>query len=96
MKTALEQAGFGERLRQFKDGLDTLLFQYYSEDGVELSGGESQKVAIARCLYKDAPCVILDEPTSALDAVAEADIYRRMDRFTSGKGAVYISHRLSS
>ena len=96
VKTALEQAGFGQRLREFKDGLDTLLFQYYSEDGVELSGGESQKVAIARCLYKDAPCVILDEPTSALDAVAEADIYRRMDRFTSGKGAVYISHRLSS
>ena len=93
---ALENAGFGERLETMGDGLDTQLFKRFSEDGVELSGGESQKVAIARCLYKDAPYVVLDEPTAALDPVAEADIYQRMNRFTKDKGAIYISHRLSS
>ena len=96
VKEALENAGFGERLRTLADGLDTQLFKRFSEDGVELSGGESQKVAIARCLYKDAPYVVLDEPTAALDPVAEADIYQRMNRFTRDKGAIYISHRLSS
>lgn len=93
---SLEEAGFGERLKDMKEGLDTRLFKNFSEDGVELSGGESQKVAIARCLYKDAPYVVMDEPTAALDPVAEADIYQRMNRFTLDKGAVYISHRLSS
>lgn len=93
---ALENAGFGERLESLEKGLDTQLFKRFSEEGVELSGGESQKVAIARCLYKDAPYVVLDEPTAALDPVAEADIYQRMNRFTRDKGAIYISHRLSS
>lgn len=93
---ALENAGFGERLKTLKDGLHTQLFKNFSEDGVELSGGESQKVAIARCLYKDAPFAMMDEPTAALDPVAEADIYQRMNRFIEEKGAVYISHRLSS
>lgn len=93
---ALENAGFASRLRTLKDGLDTQLFKNFSEDGVELSGGESQKAAIARCLYKDAPHAVMDEPTAALDPVAEADIYQRMNRFIQGKGAVYISHRLSS
>ena len=93
---SLEEAGFGERLKDMKEGLDTRLFKNFSEDGVELSGGESQKVAIARCLYKDAPYVVMDEPTAALDPVAEADIYQRMNRFTLDKGAIYISHRLSS
>ncbi len=93
---ALENAGFGERLKTMGEGLGTQLFKRFSEDGVELSGGESQKVAIARCLYKDAPCVVLDEPTAALDPVAEADIYQRMNQFVRDKGAIYISHRLSS
>lgn len=93
---ALEDAGFGERLKTMEEGLDTQLFKYFSEEGVELSGGESQKVAIARCLYKDAPYVVLDEPTAALDPVAEADIYQRMNQFARDKGAIYISHRLSS
>lgn len=93
---ALEGAGFGPRFRTLKDGLDTQLFKNFSEDGVELSGGEGQKVAIARCLYKDAPHAMLDEPTAALDPVAEADIYQRMNQFIRGKGAIYISHRLSS
>lgn len=93
---ALRDAGFGERLAAMPDGLETQLFKFFSEDGVELSGGESQKVAIARCLYKDAPYVVMDEPTAALDPVAEADIYQRMNWFTRDKGAIYISHRLSS
>ena len=93
---ALENAGFGKRLSTLKDGLHTQLFKNFSDDGVELSGGESQKVAIARCLYKDAPFAVMDEPTAALDPVAEADIYQRMNRFIENKGAIYISHRLSS
>ena len=93
---ALENAGFGERLSTLKDGLHTQLFKNFSDDGVELSGGESQKVAIARCLHKDAPFAVMDEPTAALDPVAEADIYQRMNRFIENKGAIYISHRLSS
>ena len=93
---ALEKAGFGERLKTLENGVDTQLFKHFSEEGVELSGGESQKVAIARCLYKDASYVVLDEPTAALDPVAEADIYQRMNQFTKEKGAIYISHRLSS
>ena len=93
---SLEDAGFGERFRTLEKGLDTQLFKRFSDDGMELSGGESQKVAIARCLYKDAPYVVLDEPTAALDSVAETDIYQRMNRFTKDKGAIYISHRLSS
>lgn len=96
VEEALENAGFGERLKTLAEGLDTQLFKRFSEDGIELSGGESQKVAIARCLYKGAPYVVLDEPTAALDPVAEADIYQRMNQFTKEKGAIYISHRLSS
>lgn len=95
-ETALKNAGFGDRLDTLKEGLDTQLFKRFSQEGVELSGGESQKVAIARCLYKDADYVVLDEPTAALDPVAEADIYQRMNQFTRDKGAIYISHRLSS
>ncbi len=96
VKKALEEAGFGERLASLEAGLHTQLFKRFSEEGVELSGGESQKVAIARCLYKDAPYVVMDEPTAALDPVAEAEIYQRMNRFTRDKGAIFISHRLSS
>ncbi len=93
---ALKNAGFEERLKTLPNGLQTQLYKYFYDDGVELSGGEKQKVAIARCLYKDAPYAILDEPTAALDPVAEADIYQRMNQFIEGKGAIYISHRLSS
>lgn len=64
--------------------------------GVDLSGGEAQRTAIARALYKDAPFVILDEPTAALDPIAEAEIYEQFSQMTAGKTAVYISHRMSS
>ncbi len=79
-----------------KDGLATYMSKQFDSEGVEFSGGEGQKVAIARALYKDAPVVILDEPTSALDPIAEYDIYKRFSELADGKCAVYISHRLSS
>ena len=92
----LESAGFGERLSRMENGLATPLYQYDDENGVEISGGEAQKIAIARSLYKDAPFVIMDEPTSALDPVAEYEIYQRFDQMVEGKTSIYISHRMSS
>ena len=73
----------------------TVLYQS-GESGVEISGGEAQKIAIARALYKDAPFVILDEPTSALDPISEYEIYSRFDSLVSDKTSVYTSHRMSS
>ena len=77
-------------------GLDTMLYKNLSEDGVEVSGGEAQKIAIARALYKDAPFIILDEPTAALDPIAEADLYEKYAEMTRGCSSVYISHRMAS
>ncbi len=91
----LQEAGFAERLNRMPEGVDTYLYKDY-EDGVEVSGGEAQKIAIARAVYKEAPFVLLDEPTAALDPVSEYEIYRDFDRIVGGKTAVYISHRLSS
>ena len=92
----LENAGFGERLRELPDGLNTWLFKDFDEEGIEVSGGERQKIAIARALYKDAPFIILDEPTASLDPIAEADIYQKFDEITGDRTTIYISHRLSS
>jgi len=92
----LEKAGFGERLAKLPDGLDTYLYTSYNKDGVNISGGEAQKIAIARALYKNAPFIILDEPTAALDPIAEAEIYSKFDEIAGDKTAIYISHRLSS
>lgn len=75
---------------------DTILFKFFDDKGVEPSGGEQQKIAIARSLFKQAPIVILDEPTAALDPLAEYEIYRQFHTLVGGKTAVYISHRLSS
>lgn len=95
-KKALIDAGFADRLAAMEKGLDTMLYKDLSEDGVELSGGEAQKIAIARALYKDAPFIILDEPTAALDPIAEAEIYAKFDEIAGDKTSVFISHRLSS
>ena len=95
-RRALEDAGFDKRLSEMKDGLDTMLYKELSADGVEISGGEAQKIAIARSLYKNAPFIILDEPTAALDPIAEAEIYSKFNDISGDKTAVYISHRLSS
>lgn len=93
---ALIDAGFGDRLATMEKGLDTMLYKDLSDDGVDVSGGEAQKIAIARALYKDAPFIILDEPTAALDPIAEAEIYGKFDEIAGDKTAIYISHRLSS
>lgn len=92
----LIKAGFGERLSTLEKGLDTSLYKELDKDGVALSGGEEQKIAIARALYKDAPFIVLDEPTAALDPVAEAEIYEKFNDIAGDKTAIYISHRLSS
>ena len=92
----LKDAGFEERLSSMSDGLDTYLYKDLDKDGVEVSGGEAQKLAIARALYKDAPFLILDEPTAALDPIAEAEIYSNLNNIIDDKTAIYISHRLSS
>lgn len=92
---ALEQADAADIVKRMPKQLDTYLYKYL-EDGVEISGGEAQKIALARALYKDAPVVILDEPTAALDPVAEAEVYSRFQEMVEGKTGIYISHRMSS
>lgn len=92
----IEQVGLKEKLESLENGKNTILYKAFDENGIEPSGGEQQKLAIARALYKKAPVVILDEPTAALDPVAEYDIYRQFDSLVGDKTAIYISHRLSS
>lgn len=92
---ALEQADAADLVRNMEKGLDTWLYRGV-EDGVEISGGEAQKLALARALYKDAPVVILDEPTAALDPKAEAFVYERFGQMVEGRTSIYISHRMSS
>ena len=92
----LAKAGFDDRLKTMPKGLSTWLYKDLDKEGVEVSGGEAQKIAIARALYKDAPFIILDEPTAALDPIAEAEIYSKFNDIIEDKTAVYISHRLSS
>ena len=96
VEKCLESAGFADKLAEYEKGIDTYMGKIYDPDGVECSGGEAQKIAIARSLYKDAPFIILDEPTASLDPIAEADIYSKFNDSAKGKSAIYISHRLSS
>ncbi|WP_026670137.1 ABC transporter ATP-binding protein [Butyrivibrio sp. AE3006] len=93
---ALERVGLGKKLKSLSKGLDQMMLKVIDEDGTDFSGGERQKLAIARALYKDAPMVIMDEPTAALDALAEAEIYENFSELVEGKTAIYISHRLAS
>jgi len=93
---ALTKAGFEKVLQKIPQGLKTYLYQDYEEDGIEISGGEAQKIAMARAIYKDSPFIILDEPTAALDPISEFEIYSKFDTIIGNKTAVYISHRLSS
>ena len=92
----LTKAGFGGRLAELPKGLDTCLYREFEDDGVEVSGGEAQKIALARVLYQDAPFIVLDEPTAALDPEAEAEVYTKFNDIVEDKTAIYISHRLSS
>jgi ABC-type multidrug transport system fused ATPase/permease subunit len=96
LRDCLIKAGLDEKIASLEKGVDTYLYKLYEPDGVELSGGESQKLAIARALYKDAPVVILDEPTAALDPRAEYEIYLKFFEMVKNKTSVFITHRLSS
>lgn len=96
VEDALNRAGMGKWIRSLGKGLDTILYREYENDGVDISGGEAQKIAIARAIYKDASLVILDEPTAALDPQAEYDTYTRLADLIGMKGVIYISHRLTS
>ena len=95
-RNALETAGLAGHLESLPQGLDTYLYRDFDTSGVEVSGGEAQKIAIARALYKDAPFIVLDEPTAALDPIAEAEVYAGFDTLIEDRTAIYISHRLSS
>lgn len=95
-EVCLREAGLGERLLCMPDGLDTMLYRDFDPHGVVISGGEAQKIAIARALYKNAPFLVLDEPTAALDPVSEYEVYRKFNAISGGKTALYISHRLAS
>ena len=92
----LNDAGMKEAVDDLKDGIDTEVLKVVYDDGVDFSGGEKQKIALARALYKNGPVVVLDEPTAALDALAEAKLYEDFNKLIDNRTAVYISHRLSS
>lgn len=94
--SALHRVGLDKLLAKMPQGLETPLYTDYDKNGVDISGGEAQKIAIARALYHDTPFVILDEPTAALDPLAEYEIYSHFNELVGSKTAVYISHRLSS
>lgn len=96
IKASLSKAGILEKIEKLPLGIDTPLYKNFDQNGVELSGGEMQKIAIARALYKNAPLVVLDEPTASLDPYSEYEVYSQFHRMTDCKTTVYISHRLSS
>ena len=96
VQACLEKAGLTGKIDSLPQGYDTLLNREVYEDAAMLSGGETQRLMLARALYKDAPFVILDEPTAALDPLAEEDLYRKYSEMTDRKSSVYISHRLAS
>lgn len=93
---ALQRVGLKEKIEKLPKGMEQMMLKIIEEDGAELSGGESQKLSIARALYKGGNMVIMDEPTAALDALAEAEIYENFSELVKGKTSVYISHRLAS
>lgn len=90
------RAGLGERLNSLENGVGTYLYKNFDEQGVEISGGEAQKIMLARAIYKGAPFIVLDEPTAALDPISEHDIYTKFNSIVGTRTAIYISHRLSS
>lgn len=96
VRECLKKAGFDERLESMPNDLETFLYKDFDTDGVEISGGEAQKLALARTLYKDAPFIILDEPTAALDPLSEYEVYSKFNEIAGHKTAIYISHRLAS
>ena len=93
---AVVEVGLSEKINSLPLNIRTSLYRTFDKNGVELSGGEAQKLAIARAVYKDAPIIVLDEPTSALDPKAEHEIFGSFQKLAAGRTAVYVSHRLSS
>lgn len=96
VKDCVEKAGLRKKIESLKDGYDTYLNREVFEDAMLLSGGETQRLMLARALYKNAPFIVLDEPTAALDPIAESEMYQKYHEMTSGKSSIYISHRLAS
>ena len=92
----VEEVGLAEKVAELPQGIFSRFGKDYDQEGIELSGGQGQKIAIARALYKNASMVILDEPASALDPIAEAEIYEKFNGLVEDKTAIYISHRMSS
>lgn len=93
---ALDKAGLKTVFEEKRIGLDTYMTKTLMKNGVELSGGQQQRFLLARALYKDAPVLVLDEPTAALDPIAESEVYENYNKYSGGKTAVFISHRLAS
>lgn len=93
---SFEKADIKERILKMANKENTYLYKDLDENGLEISGGEAQKLALTRALYKDAPIVILDEPTASMDPIAESSVYSKFNSFVENKTAIYISHRLSS
>ena len=85
-----------EKVRALPNGLNTSMSKVIDDWGVEFSGGESQRIELARALYKDSPVMILDEPTASLDPIKEYELYQMMDTYTKDKCSIFISHRLAS
>lgn len=96
MQEILEKSRLMEWINKLQDGLNTFIGKDFHEEGVELSGGERQKIAIARSVFKGAPIVIMDEPTAALDPIAECEVYEQFNDIVDYKIAIYISHRLAA
>ena len=96
MNDVIIKAGLDDKIAQMPEGYNTCLLPHITGNGVNLSGGEIQKLMLARALYKDAPLLILDEPTAALDPIAENLMYQRYNELTQNKTSIFISHRLSS
>ncbi|MCL2519082.1 MAG: ABC transporter ATP-binding protein/permease [Oscillospiraceae bacterium] len=92
----IKSAGLDNKINSLELGIDSMLDKQLNENGVDLSGGEKQKLLLARAIYKNAPILILDEPTSALDPIAESELYEKYNELTKNKTSVYISHRLAS
>jgi ABC-type multidrug transport system fused ATPase/permease subunit len=92
----LRKVGLTDKLSALSEGMNTYLFKYFDKTGIEPSGGEQQKLAIARAFYADSEILILDEPTASLDAIAEQEIFNQFDQLREDKTTIFVSHRLSS
>ena len=90
VRRCLSDAGMDDAVKELANGIDTEVLKVVDDDGVDFSGGEKQKIALARALYKNGPVVVLDEPTAALDALAEAELYENFDKLIQNRTAIYI------